>query len=134
MSKEIPKCHYLPFQPWESVLSAPVTEMLSFYGLADSTQLDGATSVFGPLIEYIRGTEGCIGIIAAPTTQYGDGVDEKRYLIAIGWESVEAHEKGKKPEGFAKLPMALWKKVEMHHVKWEKVDGFPRRESASARL
>lgn len=117
MSVEIPKCHYLPLGEWESVLSAPVVEMLSFSKLPDSI----TPVAFQPLVEYIRATPGCVKVLAALTMQYGDGKDEKRFLIVVGWESVEAHEKGKKPEGFAKLPMPLWKKVEMHHVKWEKL-------------
>jgi hypothetical protein len=127
MSTNIPKCHYLPLRPWESVISAPVVEMLSFSRLADSIDLEGASCIFNPLIEYIRGTEGCLKIQAGPTTQYGDGPDQKRFLITIGWESIEAHEKGKKPEGFATLPMDIWKKAEVHHVKWEKVESVSER-------
>jgi hypothetical protein len=118
MSTKIPKCHYLPLRPWLPVLSAPVVEMLSFSKLPDSIH----PSVFTPLIEYIRGTEGCLNVIGAPTTQYGDGVDQKRFLITIAWESIEAHERGKKAEGFATIPDSLWKKAEVHHVKWEKVE------------
>jgi quinol monooxygenase YgiN len=119
MSTKNPRCHYLPLRPWESLLSSPVVEMLSFSKLPDSTD----PSAFEPLMEYIRKVEGCLNVIGAPTTQYGDGKDEKRFLIMIGWESIEAHERGKKPEGFAKLSDALWKKAEVHHVKWEKVEG-----------
>lgn len=39
----------------------------------------------------------------------------------VGWESVAAHDGAKSVEGFAKLPGWVWKIVEMHHVKWEKV-------------
>jgi hypothetical protein len=117
MSVTMPKCHYLPLGEWESVLDAPVVEMLSFSGLPDSNQPE----VFDPLIGYIRATAGCVKVLAAPTTQFGDGKDESRFLIIVGWESIEAHEKGKNPEGFSKLPMTFWKGVEMHHIKWEKV-------------
>jgi quinol monooxygenase YgiN len=97
--------------------------MLSFSKLPDSTNLGGDFSVFQPLIEYIRKTEGCLNSIGAPTTQFGDGIDEKRFLIMTAWESIEAHERGKKAEGFATLSNDLWKKAQVHHVKWEKAEG-----------
>jgi heme-degrading monooxygenase HmoA len=118
MSTRIPKCHYLPPQPWRTLLIAPVVEMLSFSKLQSTIN----PSVFKPLIEYIRGTDGCLNVMGAPTTQFGDGVDQKRFLIVVAWESVEAHERGKKAEGFATLPKELWLKAEVHHVRWNVVE------------
>lgn len=62
-----------------------------------------------------------MGTLGAKTFQYGDDPEEGRFLIMVGWESVAAHEGAKSVEGFAKLPGWVWKIVEMHHVKWEKV-------------
>jgi len=50
-----------------------------------------------------------------------DAKEQGMFLIMVGWESLEAHERGKSDEGFAKLPMWIWKKVEMHHVRWVRV-------------
>lgn len=62
-----------------------------------------------------------MGSLGAKTFQYGDGPEGGRFLVMNGWESVEAHEEAKSVEGFAQLSGWVWKKVEMHHVKWEKV-------------
>jgi heme-degrading monooxygenase HmoA len=129
MSVEIPKCHYLPLGEWESILSSsPLVEMLSFSSIPSSLP----PSTFSPLVSYIKSTAGCVDVVAAPTMQYGDAEGDGRFLLMVGWESLEAHEKGKNPEGFKKLSTKLWKKVEMHHVRWEKV--VPLVEGKKARL
>jgi hypothetical protein len=96
-------------------------EMLSFSSLPST--LPGET--FTPLVEHIRAVPGCRVVLSAPTMRYPkEGEDEKEqgmFLIMVGWESLEAHEMGKSDVGFAKLPMWIWKKVEMHHVRWVRV-------------
>lgn len=73
------------------------------------------------MIEFIRSRKGCLGSLGAKTFQYGDGAEEGRFLVMNGWENVEAHEEAKSVTGFGLLPGRVWKKAEMHHVKWEKV-------------
>lgn len=117
MSTQIPKCHYLPWHNWSYILTAPVVEMLSFSQLPSSL----STTIFTAIIEFISSRKGCSGALGAKTFQYGDGAEEGRFLIMVGWESIAAHEGARSGEGFAKLPGWVWEKVEMHHVRWERV-------------
>lgn len=116
MSTTIPKCHYLSFTPSALILSSPVVEMLSLTDLPAST----TASAFNPLLNFIRGTEGCLGAAAGEVTTYGDVQEGGMwFLVVVGWESKEANDRGAKSEEFKKLPK-LEGKVEKHHVKLEK--------------
>lgn len=91
--------------------------MLSFSNLPTSLP----ANIYDALLDFVRGAKGCLGVVSAKTTQHGDGDDEGRYLIMVGWESVEAHEQAKSAVGFAKLPLWVWRKVKVHHIRWEEI-------------
>ena len=50
-----------------------------------------------------------------------DNTSGKSIIVIVGWESMEANEKGAKSEGFKKLPK-MEAKVEMHHVKFRRAE------------
>jgi hypothetical protein len=97
-----------------SILSSPITEMLTLHGLPHDFTEDG---LFG-FLNMVASTEGCLGIAKGPALEEVDG--SRVWVVMIGWESLEANVKGQKSKAFAKAPK-LHVKTEMHHVKFQKM-------------
>jgi hypothetical protein len=75
------------------------------------------------MVAFIKSTDCCLGVVAGPATDgsdEGDGIG-KAFLVLVGWESVEANEKGAKSEGFKNLPKVEGARVSSHRVRFQKV-------------
>ena len=65
---------------------------------------------------FIESAEGCLGV-AAGVIDDGKGI-ENAFLFIVGWQSMEANEKGSKSEGFKKLPKIDGAKILLRHVRF----------------
>ena len=72
------------------------------------------------MVSFIRGTDGCLGVAAGPSTEEGEEAGNA-FLVVAGWESIEANEKGAKSEGFESLPKVEGARVMLHRVRFQKV-------------
>lgn len=102
-------------------LAAPVTEIATFYfdSAPPSDALENAQK-FGKMLEDEK-TEGFLGGAVGLTYEEieREGVKGKGMVIAIGWESVDAHMKFRETATFKDNINLLRngaEKIEMHHV------------------
>ena len=119
MSATAPITHRLSFQPSPTLLCSPVVELLLLYSLPESS----TPSIFDPIVTFIKSTDGCLGVAAGPAAEDEDGEELRNaFLVIVGWESIEANEKGVESERFQNLPKAEGAKVILHHVRFQKAE------------
>ena len=104
-------------------LSAPVTELATFYLLSESHSWDENVKEF--LNRTVDGADGLVGGTSGWSLEdvehdkFPTGEKGKAYLLAIGWESLEAHMAFRETDLFKNsisLLMGEPKSVELHHV------------------
>jgi hypothetical protein len=117
MSTSAPTTHLLSFSPPADLLCSLVVELLLLYSLPETS----VPSSFDAMVAFIKSTDGCLGVAAGSAAE--DDGDEvgNAFLLVVGWESMEANEKGAKSDGFKKLPKVEGVKVLLHHVRFQKV-------------
>lgn len=119
-----PSIFHIDFQPSQNVLhntlSAPITEIATFYfdSQPNSDWLANAAKAAEWLRKDAKGFSDIAYGITHEVVEY-QGVKGKAAVIAVGWESKEAHMAFRETETFAEnigLLRGDSKAVEMHHV------------------
>jgi quinol monooxygenase YgiN len=104
---------------------APVTEMATLYLPEESPPFYNNLGSFAEILT--KQARGCLGVAYGCSIEHvqdmslGKGVKGKAYLLAIGWQSIEAHVLFKKTHAFKRC-LELLKEArgsEIHHVKFQ---------------
>lgn len=116
LSASTPMIHDLAFQPSTTILCAPIVELLLLHSLPASA----TPSIFDPVVAFIKSTDGCLGVATGKATEEGDEIGNA-FLVIVGWESVEANERGATSEGFKSLPKVEGGRVVVQRVRFQRV-------------
>ncbi|KAK9311568.1 hypothetical protein V1524DRAFT_403800 [Lipomyces starkeyi] len=112
--------HFSPHPP-SAVLGAPIVELATFYSVSATFETD-----ITKFLSVLEKAEGCVAIthcfIDEDLAKEGGEEKGKAYLAAIGWSSVDAHEKAMTTKDVAdSLHLATGgaSHVEIRHVKFQ---------------
>ncbi|KAF2813753.1 uncharacterized protein BDZ99DRAFT_436210 [Mytilinidion resinicola] len=109
--------------PFFSVITAPITEMVTLFFPASYAEADFNANFakFKAIIdESAEGAKGVVGGWSVEEVPPAEG-DAKLFVGAIGWESIDAHMEFRKTEAFKEAIPLLREgsdKITMHHVKF----------------
>lgn len=105
-----------------SALSAPVTELATFYMASYTSSFDKKFQEFSTKVQ---GTDGSLGLTYGWSLEdvvhdnFEEGKTGKAVMLAIGWQSIDAHMAFRETEKFkevTKFMMDEPKGAEVHHV------------------
>lgn len=111
-----------------SSLTAPVTELATFYfpsSISDSEQkeFDDTAATFNEVVE--KHAEGCRGISggwAVEEVEHASVGKGRAYVLALGWDSVDAHMAFRETKEFKDAIVHVREKIKgaaMYHVKFQ---------------